>query len=94
MTKLTSQIIYKDLYKSAFNALVKYGISEDQASRKANIYAVKHTWHLFSSDNREAVIYRRMLDFSLNGDKQHKPLSTEEFNALLDATEEPNATVS
>lgn len=85
MTKLTPQIIYKDLYKSTFKELTKYGISEDQASRKANIYAVKNTWYLFSSAKTDAVIYRRMLDFSLNGDKHHKPLSTEELNALLDA---------
>lgn len=44
MTELTSKLIYKDLYASAYKDLLMYGLSEDQSSRKANIFAVKNTW--------------------------------------------------
>ena len=45
MIKLTPKLIYEDLYTSAYKDLLNYGLSEDQSSRKANIYAVKNTWN-------------------------------------------------
>ena len=65
MIKLTPKLIYEDLYASAYKDLLNYGLSEDQSSRKANIYAVKNTWNFFTSDDKQHVIYRRMLEFKL-----------------------------
>ena len=39
MIELTPKLIYEDLYASTYKDLLKYGLSEDQSSRKANIYA-------------------------------------------------------
>lgn len=83
MTELTPLIIYNDLYASSFKDLIKYGLTEDQASRKANIYAVKHTWFFFSSTEPSARTYRAMLNFSLNPPKAMPPLTKQEFDELL-----------
>lgn len=83
MTELTPLIIYNDLYASSFKDLIKYGLIEDQASRKANMYAVKHTWFFFSSTEPSARTYRAMLNFSLNQPKAMPPLTMEEFDELL-----------
>ena len=63
MIELTPKLIYEDLYTSAYKDLLNYGLSEDQSSRKANIYAVKNTWSFFTSNDKQHVIYRRMLEF-------------------------------
>ena len=54
MIELTPKLIYEDLYASAYKDLIKYGLTPDQASRKANIYAVKNTWRFFISKDKEA----------------------------------------
>ena len=61
MIELTPKLIYEDLYASAYKDLLTYGLSEDQSSRKANIYAVKYTWKFFTSKYRKCRIYRSML---------------------------------
>lgn len=78
MTELTPLIIYNDLYASSFKNLIKYGLTQDQASCKANMYAVKHTWFFFSSTEPSARTYRAMLNFSLL-----PPLTKQEFDELL-----------
>ena len=57
---LTPLIVYKDLYASTYKELIKYGLTPDQASRKANIYCVKNTWRFFTSEDKEAKFYRTM----------------------------------
>ena len=57
---LTPLIVYKDLYASTYKDLIKYGLTPDQASRKANIYCVKNTWRFFTSEDKEAKFYRTM----------------------------------
>ena len=54
MIELTPKLIYEDLYASAYKDLIKYGLTPDQASRKANIYCVKNTWRFFTSEDKEA----------------------------------------
>ena len=66
MTELTPKLIYEDLYTSVYKDLLMYGLSEDQSSRKANIYAVKNTWKFFTSEDTECRIYRRMLIYKIN----------------------------
>lgn len=66
MIELTPKLIYEDLYTSAYKDLLKYGLSEDQSSRKANIYAVKNTWKVFTSEDKEYEIYRSMLIYKIN----------------------------
>lgn len=66
MTELTPKLIYEDLYASAYKDLLMYGLSEDQSSRKANLFAVKYTWYFFTSENKECRIYRRMLIYKIN----------------------------
>ena len=44
---LTPLLVYKDLYESSYKNLIKYGLTPDQASRKANIYCVKNTCRFF-----------------------------------------------
>ena len=66
MIELTPKLIYEDLYASAYKDLLMYGLSEDQSSRKANIYAVKNTWKFFTSEDKECRIYRRMLIYKIN----------------------------
>ena len=50
---LTPLLVYKDLYESSYKDLIKYGLTPDQASRKANIYCVKNTWRVFISEDKE-----------------------------------------
>ena len=57
---LTPLLVYKDLYASTYKELIKYGLTPDQASRKANIYCVKNTWRFFTSEDKEAKFYRTM----------------------------------
>ena len=57
---LTPLIVYKDLYASTYKELIKYGLTPDQASRKANIYCVKNTWRFSTSEDLEAQFYRTM----------------------------------
>ena len=57
---LTPLLVYRDLYASSYKDLIKYGLTPDQASRKANIYCVKNTWRFFTSEDKEAKIYRTM----------------------------------
>ncbi len=57
---LTPLLVYKDLYESTYKELIKYGLTPDQASRKANIYCVKNTWRFFTSEDKEAKFYRTM----------------------------------
>jgi len=48
----TQKQIYDTIYKSK---LFEYKIScTDKASRKANIYAVKHTWRLFNEQKTQS----------------------------------------
>ena len=51
---LTPLLVYRDLYASSYKDLIKYGLTPDQASRKANIYCVKNTWRFFISEYKEA----------------------------------------
>lgn len=80
MTQLTPELIYKDLYASAYKDLIKYVLTEDLASCKASIYAVKHTWYCFSSKHSEAFAYRDMLDHITNGPQY---LSSKQIMDLL-----------
>ncbi len=57
---ITQLLVYKDLYASTYKELIKYGLTPDQASRKANIYCVKNTWRFFTSEDKEAKFYRTM----------------------------------
>ena len=66
MIELTPKLIYEDLYASAYKDLLMYGLSEDQSSRKANIYAVKNTWKFFTSEDTECRVYRRMFIYKIN----------------------------
>ena len=45
---ITPLLIYKVLYESYYKDLIEYGLTPDQASRKANIYCVKNTWKFFT----------------------------------------------
>ena len=51
---LTPLLVYKDLYELVYKDLIKYGLTPDQASRKANIYCVKNTWRVFIFEYKEA----------------------------------------
>lgn len=82
MTKITQELIYKDLYNSAYENLLEYEIDKDLASRKANIYAVKNASNLFASDDLKAIAYRRMLDYKFNGNKY---LTSQEIDKLLES---------
>ena len=99
---ITPLLVYKDLYESTYKDLIKYGLTPDQASRKANIYCVKNTWRFFTSEDKEAKFYRTMFyarfyrnmfydELSQCG----KPyfLSSEEMNSLLEL-KEANETIS
>ena len=57
---ITPLLVYNDLYASTYKELIKYGLTPDQASRKANIYCVKNTWRFFTSEDKEAKFYRTM----------------------------------
>ena len=99
---LTPLLIYKDLYASSYKDLIKYGLTPDQASRKANIYCVKNTWRFFTSEDKEAKFYRTMFYakfyrnmFYAELSKCDKAglLSDEEVDRLLEL-KEANETVS
>ena len=90
---LTPLIVYKDLYASSYKDLIKYGLTPDQASRKANIYCVKNTWRFFTSEDKEAKFYRTMFYarfyrnmFYDELNQLGKPyfLSNEELNSLIE----------
>ena len=80
---LTPLIVYKDLYASTYKDLIKYGLTPDQASRKANIYCVKNTWRFFTSEDKEAKFYRTMFYVKLSQWDKVDVLSDEELDNLL-----------
>lgn len=99
---LTPLLVYKDLYASSYKDLIKYGLTPDQASRKANIYCVKNTWRFFTSEDKEAKFYRTMFYAKFYKDMFYaelrqcdKPyfLSNKEMSSLLEL-KEANETVS
>ena len=99
---LTPLLVYKDLYVSTYEDLIKYGLTPDQASRKANIYCVKNTWRFFTSEDKEAKFYRTMFYVKfyknmfydeLNQCDKAGLLSDEELNSLAEL-KEANETVS
>ena len=71
---LTPLLVYKDLYESSYKDLIKYGLTPDQASRKANIYCVKNTWRFFISEDKEATLYRTLLYAKLTVAKESNNL--------------------
>ena len=90
---LTPLLVYKDLYELLYKDLIKYGLTPDQASRKANIYCVKNTWRFFTSEDKEAKFYRTMFYarfyrnmFYDELNQLGKPyfLSNEELNSLIE----------
>lgn len=84
---LTPLLLYKDLYASTYKDLIKYGLTPDQASRKANIYCVKHTWRFFTSEDKEAKIYRTMFYAKLSQWDKVGFLADEELNKLPELKE-------
>ena len=80
---LTPLLVYKDLYASTYKDLIKYGLTPDQASRKANIYCVKNTWRFFTSEDKEAKFYRTMFYTKLSQWDKVGFLSDEELNRIL-----------
>lgn len=90
---LTPLLVYKDLYESSYKDLIKYGLTPDQASRKANIYAVKNTWRFFTSEDKEAKFYRTMFYAKLSQWDKVGFLSDEEIDRLL-GLKEADETVS
>ena len=81
---ITPLLVYKDLYKSTYKDLIKYGLTQDQASRKANIYCVKNTWRFFTSEDIEAKVYRTMFYAKLSQWDKIGSLSDEEIDRLLE----------
>ena len=90
---LTPLLVYKDLYESSYKDLIKYDLTPDKASRKANIYCVKNTWRFFTSEDKEAKFYRTMFYarfyrnmFYDELNQLGKPyfLSNEELNSLIE----------
>ena len=57
---ITPLLVYKDLYESTYKDLIKYGLTPDKASRKANNYCVKNTWRFYTSEDLEAQMYRTL----------------------------------
>ena len=90
---LTPLLIYRDLYASSYKDLIKYGLTPDQASRKANIYCVKNTWRFFTFDDDEARIYRIMFRVKLNQCAKVGFLADAEVDDLL-RLKETNETIS
>ena len=80
---ITPLIVYKDLYESTYKDLIKYGLTPDQASRKANIYCVKNTWRFCTSEDIEAKVYRLMFYANLSQLDKVDVLSDEELDKLL-----------
>lgn len=84
MNPLTPKLIYESLYAFVYTSLIKYGLSKDLSSRKANIYTVKHTWYYFSSIDKEATTYRYMLEHKIN---KSKHLLHIQITDLLESTD-------
>ena len=84
---LTPLLVYKDLYASSYKDLIKYGLTPDQASRKANIYCVKNTWRFFTSEDKEAKFYRTMFYAKLSQWDKVGFLADEELNKLPELKE-------
>ena len=84
---LTPLIVYKDLYASSYKDLINYGLTPDQASRKANIYCVKNTWRFFISEDKEAKIYRTMFYAKLSQSYSDKLGFLEDLDRLLELKE-------
>ena len=80
---LTPLIIYKDLYVSTYKDLIKYSLTPDQASRKANIYCVKNTWRFFTSEDKEAKFYRSLFYAKFYKDMFYAELSQCDKAGLL-----------
>ena len=80
---LTPLLVYKDLYELLYKDLIKYGLTPDQASRKANIYCVKNTWRFCTSEDIEAKVYRLMFYAKLSQLDKVDVLSDEELDKLL-----------
>lgn len=80
---LTPLLVYKDLYESSYKDLIKYGLTPDQASRKANIYCVNNTWRFCTSEDIEAKVYRLMFYAKLSQLDKVDVLSDEELDKLL-----------
>ena len=90
---LTPLLVYRDLYESSYKDLIKYGLTPDQASRKANIYCVKNTWRFFTSEDKEAKFYRTMFYVKLSQWDKVGFLADEEVDRLL-GLKEDDETVS
>ena len=90
---LTPLLVYKDLYASSYKDLIRYGLTPDQASRKANIYCVKNTWRFFTSEDKEAKFYRTMFYAKLSQWDKVGSLSDEEIDRLL-GLKEADETIS
>ena len=90
---LTPLLVYKDLYASSYKDLIKYGLTPDQASRKANIYCVNNTWRFFTSEDDEAKFYRTLFYAKVSQCAKADFLSDEELHSLL-GLKEANETVS
>ncbi len=90
---LTPLLIYRDLYESTYKDLIRYGLTPDQASRKANIYCVNNTWRFFTSEDKEAKIYRTMFYVKLSQSYSDKLGFLEDLDRLLELKED-NETVS
>lgn len=55
--KLTPQQIYSELYTHVKRGYETFhGLSEDKASRKANIFAVQNTWRVFNEQKSDTYI--------------------------------------
>ncbi len=48
----TPKEIYENIYKAKKTECIIYGMTEDKASRAANIKAVKTTWELYNDQFR------------------------------------------
>ena len=90
---LTPLLVYRDLYASSYKDLIKYGLTPDQAYRKANIYCVKNTWRFFISEDKEAKFYRTMFYAKLSQWDKVGFLADEELHSLL-GLKETDETVS
>ena len=54
----TQQEIYNTIYKSFKLQMLLNNCSDDTASRKANIWAVKYTWVLYNDQFRSNIAAR------------------------------------
>ena len=90
---LTPLLIYRDLYASSYKDLIKYGLTPDQASRKANIYCVKNTWRFFTSADDEAKFYRTLFYAKVSQCVKVGFLADADLDKLLEL-KEANETIS